>query len=209
MNDPVANAQLELACRLGSVGDDLEAIDEGADVDCNGYSPLFLAIQNSDRPVIAALVERGADFAIFEASEDKGDVVDQLMMLAPKRGSESEEGMPEVDAKMVRAFDRMIRNKGFAEPVNKGRPEDYGAFREALKRIAAEECHSLVSEFMDLVERTGGEAGDSDGAMAKVITDADLAEQLNDLGDRYRSASEDEQPGELLKDYLKEQRKLA
>ena len=66
MSDPLANAQLELACTVGSVSDVEDALDDGADIDFNCSSPLFVAIMAGNREVVAKLVERGADVALFE-----------------------------------------------------------------------------------------------------------------------------------------------
>ena len=110
-----------------------------------------------------------------------------------------------MDAKMLRAFHRMISNKGFAEPVKKGRLGEYEAFRKGLGSIAAEDCQALVSEFLELVKP----AQDDAEAVAAILSDPANAEKLAELGERYLHASEDEQPGELLKDYLKERKKIA
>lgn len=213
MNDPIANGQLELACRLGSVDDIPEAIEEGAHVDCNGYSPMFIAIQNGDRAVIAALVEHGADTAVFEVDPEKGDPVDQLMAMAPDTGGgESEgEGMVELDAKMIRAFQRMITNKGIAEPMHKGRGGEYAAFADGLRSIAAEECHAVVREFLELAEAAVAEVEDEerDASLLAHLKDEAQQETLTALTERYHQAAEEEEPGELLKVYLKERKEVS
>lgn len=213
MNDPVANTQLELACRLGLLDDVLEALEDGADIDCNGCSPVFFAIENGDRAIISALVERGADVSIFEV-DPGGDVVEQLLAISPGSsaaadgdgGGEAAVEMAELDAKMIRAFERMVRNKGIAEPVLKGRWGEFPAFCDALQSLAAEECQAIASEFVALV-KAGQEEADEEVAKAFVAA-AENADALADLGARYLVATEDEQPGELLKEYLKERKKL-
>jgi hypothetical protein len=200
MNDPVANGQLELACRLSSLDDIVEALDDGADINCKGYSPLFIAIQNADRAVLKVLVERGADVSVFEIDAEGDDPVEQLMKMAPDQETQSDtelesEGMAELDAKMIRAFQRMIINKGIAEPLAKGRGDEFEAFADGLRSIAAEECHAIVREFLDREKPE-----DTDGT--------NDTETLAALSERYAKATEEEQPGELLKDYLKESKKV-
>lgn len=214
MNDPMANAQLELACRIGSLDDIIEALEDGADINCNGSSALFFAVQNGDRAVVKILVERGADVSCFELDGAQSDeLVEQLMAMVPDSGQQKKpgEGMVELDAKMLRAFDRMIRNKGFAEPINQGRHDDYEAFCEGLRCVAAEECHVIACEFLELIKLVAAEGADADpdAAISAFLNDPENAERLADLGERYAKASEDEQPGELLKDYLKERKKIA
>lgn len=206
MSDPVANAQLELACRLGLLDELVEALEDGADINCNGHSPLFFAVQHGHRALLAALVERGADISSFELEAGEVDeVVESLMAMAPSsdNGDAPVAGMAELDAKMIRAFDRMIRQKGFAEPVKKGRQGEFDLFCQGLGSLAAEECQAVVREFLELVKTSTG-GGDE---IAQLLTDPQLASQLAQLGERYIKASEDEVPGDLLKDYLKERKK--
>ncbi|MGI9239739.1 MAG: DMP19 family protein, partial [Verrucomicrobiales bacterium] len=207
MNDPVANAQLELACRLGVLDDIVEALEDGADINCNGNSPIFFAVQAGDPTVVAALLERGADVSCFELDAKADDVLERLMAMVPAKPepSGSSGGMVELDAKMLRAFHRMISNKGLAEPIKKGRLDEYEAFRKGLGSIAAEDCQALVSEFLELIKP----AQDDAEAVAAILDDPANAEKLAELGERYLKAGEDEQPGELLKDYLKERKKIA
>ncbi len=207
MNDPVANAQLELACRLGVLDDLVEALEDGADIDCNGGAPLFFAVQAGDPAIVSALLERGADVSCYELDASADDVIERLMAMVPARPERavSSGGMAELDAKMLRAFHRMISNKGLAEPIKKGRLEEYEAFHKGLGSIAAEECQAVVSEFFQLIKPTEGNSE----AVAAALADPANSEKLAELGERYSQASEDEQPGDLLKDYLKERKKIA
>ena len=104
MNDPFANSQLDLACRVGSRDAIIEAIEDGADINHDGSSPLILAIMANDRPTVEVLVELGADVSCFElkVSDQKG-IVDELMKGAPATGDVPEEDP--VDAKILRAID--------------------------------------------------------------------------------------------------------
>lgn len=61
MSDPLANAQLELACRVGSRDAVLEALEEGADINFGHGSPLIIAMMAGDRTMVATLIELGAD----------------------------------------------------------------------------------------------------------------------------------------------------
>ena len=114
----MANAQLDLACQVGSKDAIIEAIEDGADINHGGGSPLILAIMANDRPTVAALVELGADVSQFEVKvTDQDAIIDELMKGAPNTEAVPEEDP--VDAKLVRAFDRMIRNKGLGEPLRR------------------------------------------------------------------------------------------
>lgn len=203
MPDPLANAQLELACRLGSVDDVLEALDDGADVDCNGSSPLFIAIMANDRRVVETLVRRGADTSIFGVpGPDAGPeaVVDALMAFVPV--TEEETGADPVDAKVVRAFDRMIRVKGLGEPLRKGRGADYAAFADGLKWIASEECLAQVGAFLALLEEAVSDPPDAVGEVLERH-----AGEVDEWSRRYREAEEDVRA--LLKEYQKERRRAS
>ena len=107
MNDQLANTQLELACRLGSEEDIMEALEDGADINFNGSNPLFVAVLAGDRAVLAILVEQGADVAIFgldAAAEEPEALIDALMQLAPAPVVEEEAAGDEdpVDGKLAR-----------------------------------------------------------------------------------------------------------
>lgn len=204
MNDPFANSQLELACRVGSLADIDEALEDGANIDCNGSSPLFIAIMENNRDVVALLVERGASVKDFELDgiDDQEAVVARLMLLAPQPEAEAPaEGT--VDAKLLRAFDRMIRNKGFAEPFKKGRGDEFQAFLDGLKWVGAEECYANAKEFAELLDharQTGGEAG-----VPMFLQENTMI--IDSLSEKYASA--EESPGDLAREFLKEQKKVA
>ncbi len=201
MNDPFANSQLDLACRVGSRDAIIEAIEDGADINHSGSSPLILAIMANDRSTVEALVELGADVSCFElkVSNQEG-IIDELMKGAPSTGDVPEEDP--VDAKVLRAIDKQIRNKGLGEPFAKKRGVDYPTFLDALKWIAAEDCHTIVEEFLQNIEPSRQEFGD-------VGVDQYLKEhagEIEELSARYVAVSD--LPGELLKEYLKERKKL-
>jgi ankyrin repeat protein len=60
-----ADRELELACRVGSVKDFRRAIAEGANVNADGGSPLFLAIMKGNREMVWELLQAGASPAPF------------------------------------------------------------------------------------------------------------------------------------------------
>lgn len=65
MSDPAADLSLELACKLGDLSNAREALAEGADPDCSGGSPLFLAMTGRQRDLIQLLLDHGADASPF------------------------------------------------------------------------------------------------------------------------------------------------
>jgi len=201
MNDPFANSQLDLACRVGSRDAIIEAIEDGADINHSGSSPLILAIMANDRKTVETLVELGADLSCFElkVSNQEG-IIDELMKGAPSTGDVPEEDP--VDAKVLRAIDKQIRNKGLGEPFAKKRGAEYPTFLDGLKWIAAEECHAIVDEFLKQIEPSRQESGD-------IGVDQYLKEhaaEVEELSARYVAVTD--LPGELLKEYLRERKKL-
>ncbi len=205
VNDPLANAQLELCCRVGSVEGLLEALEDGADINGNGGSPLYVAIMARDRAIVSALVQHGADTSIFEIPvADHDEMVDGLLALAPPiagdNDADAEDASDPVDAKLVRAFDKLIRGKGLEGPLLKGRGGEYPSFRKGLLWIAAEDCEACVAEFLALLEAGLGE----EGSHSTPVFLEQNAERISKLSERYRAASE--APTDLLKDYLKEKK---
>ena len=92
MNDPFANSQLDLACRVGSRDAIIEAIEDGADINHSGSSPLILAIMANDRNTVETLVELGADISCFELTvSNQEGIIDELMKGAPATGDVPEE----------------------------------------------------------------------------------------------------------------------
>ncbi len=193
MNSHFANSQLELACRIASPDDVIEALEDGADINCNGSSPLFLAIGAGSKETTQLLLDRGADTSLFQISANEEDAVEKLLALIPpiKGNDQSEE--KQIDAKVLRAFDRMILKSGLLEPVRKNRKSEYEAFATGLEEVAAEGCYAIVREFL---------TANAD----KSETDL-LAHTTDEADEKYRTASEEEEPRELLKQYLKELKK--
>ncbi|MGK0186623.1 MAG: hypothetical protein ACI9R3_002406 [Verrucomicrobiales bacterium] len=204
MSNPSADAQLELCCRTGSLDGIMEALNDGADVNCNGHSPLFIAVMANDREVVSALVNNEADVSLFEIkSTDKEEIVEALMALAPAPAVETDDTEKDVvDAKLIRAFDRMIRSNGLGAPVTRNRTAEYAAFAEGLKWIAAEDCEAVVAEFMTLIDTARGDEG---GELPASFLEEN-GTRIVELSESYTSS--EEIPGDLLKEYIKEQKKL-
>lgn len=84
-----ADRELELACKVGSVPDFQRALAEGADVNADGGSPLFVAIMKGNRTMIEHLLDAGADPAFFlrktrlKRLKRREQIVDALMEGAP------------------------------------------------------------------------------------------------------------------------------
>ncbi len=97
-----ADRELEVACRIGSLSNFERAIEEGADVNCDGGSPLFLAIMGNHRQIVEELVARQAEVSMFlRKSEIKKlksspEIVEALMAGAPPP-VEDDESPPEAD----------------------------------------------------------------------------------------------------------------
>jgi len=60
-----ADRELELACKVGSMSDFRRALAEGANVDADGGSPLFVAIMKGNREMVWQLLNAGANPAFF------------------------------------------------------------------------------------------------------------------------------------------------
>jgi hypothetical protein len=217
----------------------VEALEDGADIDFGSGTPLFVAISEGLREVVALLVERGADVTVFglevaardgevetggdeggegetecegepgdvagehdEGTSEREELIDALLALVRSAKQEEPKASEDdpVDAKVVRAFDRMIRNKGLGEPIAKKRLGEYGVFVEGLKWIAAEECELVVVEFLEAVELVRGEKGEK--GMPVFLAENDV--RIRALSERYVLA--EEVPGELLREYMKERK---
>ena len=220
MSDPIANSQLELACRLGAIDDIVEALEDGADINCNGGSPIFIAMMENERASLETLLEHGADISTFisegspEAALELEQRIDFLLACGGHGDSKDSTGgsdTPQVDSKLVGALDRMIRRNGLVEPFIKKRGSDFPAFRQALGGIGAEDCHAVVSEFLDELEAARAEQIErAENDEVSVIDDAIFleaeAERIAEWSTRYVTA--EESPPALAKEYLKERKKL-
>lgn len=95
-----AELELELACKVGSIRDLERAVSEGADLNWDGSAPLFVAILEGHRPIIARLVELGADPSPFlSAGQMKrlrgpGEIVAALCEACPPPVEGEDPGLP-------------------------------------------------------------------------------------------------------------------
>ncbi|MEM7015499.1 MAG: hypothetical protein AAF585_28910 [Verrucomicrobiota bacterium] len=89
MSEWSADRELELACKVGSIDDFERAIEEGANVNCDGGSPLFVSIMTHNRELITRLVELDADIGMFLSAAKRKklktpeQIVDALLEGAP------------------------------------------------------------------------------------------------------------------------------
>ena len=201
MSDRLANAQLDLACQVGSREAIIEAIEDGADINHSDSSPLILAIMAGDRVTVSTLIELGADVSLFETNaSERESLIDELM-----KGTQSSQPISDedpVDAKLVRAFDKLIRTKGLGEPFAKKRGADYPAFHDSLKWLAAEDCQLIVEDFLQRLEPSRQAEGDI--GVDRYLNEHSAA--IKELSGNYAAATD--LPAELLKEYLKERKKL-
>lgn len=100
MSEWSADRELELACKVGSIQDFERAIEEGANVNCDGGSPLFVSIMTHNREIIARLVELEADVGMFLSAAKRKklktseQIVEALLEGAPPP-VEDEDGPPQ------------------------------------------------------------------------------------------------------------------
>lgn len=92
-----ADRELELACKVGSLTDFDRAIEEGANVNFDGGSPLFVAIMSGNRVIVEKLVSHGADAGMFLSKsqvkklKSEEQVIEALMANAPPPVEDEEE----------------------------------------------------------------------------------------------------------------------
>lgn len=93
--------ELEVACRVGCLTNFERALEEGANLDADGGSPLFIAIMKSHRHIVEELVRRNADVSVFVTKtalkklKTPEEVVDALMAGAPPPVEEDLEEPPD------------------------------------------------------------------------------------------------------------------
>ena len=116
MSDPAVNCTLEVSCTVGSLDNALDALEEGADINCRSGAPLFNAIFNRNIEIIRLLIERGADLSLFlpaaklkPLGDDIDQIVDALMACAPPDPDA-------IDVDAMEEFDEEIRAKGLESP---------------------------------------------------------------------------------------------
>ena len=65
MSNWSADSELTIACKVGAIDDVRRALEEGADVNCAGGDPLFVAIMGHHRDIVALLVDHDVDVSMF------------------------------------------------------------------------------------------------------------------------------------------------
>jgi hypothetical protein len=147
MSDPVANCTLELACTVGAMDDAIEAIEDGADVNYQGSAPIFLAIANRNREIIAFLLDQGADAESFlskkklEQIEDRSDLIEELIACAPYNPRD-------VKPDQIEEIDNAIRDAGVEYLLSDIDWDKATRFRDSLDAIGAGASHRCVAEFL-------------------------------------------------------------
>jgi hypothetical protein len=185
MNDPLATRNLELSCTVGSLDNALEAIDEGADVNHAEGAPLFLAIMNRHRTLIALLLDHGADPAFcltpqrLEKITGREAMIDELVACAPYNPRD-------VKVEELSAINEQIREKGVTYLVSHLDWDVATRFRDALNAIGAGSSHRCVAEFLQWARSEGGAGSDPMGAFLSTQEPL-VAEYRN----RYLSSGED------------------
>ncbi|MCP5541612.1 MAG: hypothetical protein H7A52_15835 [Akkermansiaceae bacterium] len=186
MSDPVANCTLELACTVGSICNAEDALEDGADVNFGGGAPLFAAIFNRNRDMIAYLLDHGADASFFVAEArlrvlgaDRAALIEALMEGAPPDPNA-------IDPVTMAELHQELRDSGIESPIKNGDWDGLNRFSDKLGRIGAEAARALVEEALDLLRP------------AKAFGDAALLEsvkaekkKLAAISERYREAAED------------------
>jgi len=98
-----ADRELELACKVGSLPDIERCLAEGADVNFEGGTPLFVAIFRGNRAVIERLVAAGASPKPFLRKtrlaklRTPAQIVAALLECVPPPPEESDPGPPPGD----------------------------------------------------------------------------------------------------------------
>ncbi len=155
MSDNVANRTLELACTVGACDAAEEAIEEGADVNCAGGAPLFLAIMNRDRSMLNLLLDHGADGESFLAKKKlkmvkcREDLVEELIACAPHNPRD-------VKPEKIEEIDNGIREGGVEFLLSGVDWDNATQFRDALNAIGANSSHRCVAEFLQWAQSENG-----------------------------------------------------
>jgi len=151
MSDAIANCTLELACTVGSIENAREALEDGADIDAGGGSPLFNAIFHRNVEMVRFLIGSGADLsAIIPASKlaalsGQEAIIGLLMECAPPDPRE-------IDPGLMGEMDATIRNSGLGKPVLEGDWDGMVFYAEKLERIGAPELCVCVTEVIDMLK---------------------------------------------------------
>jgi len=194
MSNSVANRTLELACTVGALNDALEAIEDGADLNCNGNSPIFLAILNKNRGLLNLLIDQGAETDSFLAKKrlalirSREDLIEELIACAPHNPRD-------VKPEQIEEIDTGIRNDGVAFLLAEVEWDHATGFRDSLDAIGAGSSHRCVAEFLQWAQSEHGLQRDGLGNFLSENKHA-----IQEYRTRYLSSGED--LVELAREYL-------
>ncbi len=185
MSNSVANRTLELACTVGAEDDAIEAIEDGADLDCHGNAPIFLAIMNRNRNILNLLIDRGAETDFFLAKKrlklirSREDLIEELIACAPQNPRD-------VKPDQIEEIDLGIRNDGVKFLLSEMDWDNATRFRDSLNAIGAGSSHRCVAEFLQWAQSENGLQRD---ALNDFLTENKPA--IEDYRDRYLATGED------------------
>lgn len=196
MSNSVANRTLELACTVGAVDDALEAIEDGAELNCNGNSPVFLAILNKNRNLLNLLIDHGAETDSFLARKrldlirSREDLIEELIACAPHNPRD-------VRPEKIEEIDTGIRNGGVEFLLAEVDWDHATGFRDSLDAIGAGSSHRCVAEFLQWAQT---EHGLQRNGLGNFLSENKHA--IEEYRERYLSSGEN--LFELANDYLSE-----
>ncbi len=155
MTDPLTDLNLELACAVGSYENAIEAITEGADVECKSGAPLFLSIQNRHRQLIAFLLDHGADPSPFLSKKrlkeihSREDLIEELIACVPYNPRD-------IKLDELQEIDSAIRTDGVEFLVAEMDWDHATRFRDSLNAIGASSTHRCIAEFLQWARSESG-----------------------------------------------------
>ena len=185
MSDPIANRTLELACTVGAMDDAVEAIEDGADVNFQSGSPLFMAIVNRHREMINLLLDHGADGECYIAKKlltsikTRDDLVEELIACAPHNPKD-------IKMDQITEIDNGIRDSGVQFLLSDLDWDKATLFRDSLDAIGAGTSHRCVAEFLQWAR---SERGTTPNQLPQFLSHYDSA--IDEYRERYLSSGED------------------
>ncbi len=196
MSNSIANRTLELACTVGAVDDAIEAIEDGADLDCQGHAPVFLAILNRNREILNLLIDHGAETESFlpkkklKLIRSREDLIEELIACAPQNPRD-------VKPDQIEEIDTGIRNDGVEFLLAEVDWDNATRFRDSLNAIGADSSHRCVAEFLQWAQAEHGLQRDGLGDFLSENKHA-----IEDYRERYLTTGEN--LVELANEYLAE-----
>ncbi len=118
-----ADQELLIACKVGSLSGVTSALEEGANINAEGGTPLFTAIMNRQPEMIDVLVRAGVDVTMFLTTaqlkklKTPESIIDELVANCPPPPAEDEE--PPADDEVAEAKQHSTPKKA----KRKGRPK--------------------------------------------------------------------------------------